>query len=142
MTKGKVDGNGFSIAVNFTLTEITCHNTGKGNSQMPAKQSNADHALVDNIERMLASANIDTRAAVAALALPGRIRAFSPHYAALVPKDQARLSGLVHTQMCAGQVDSATGISAALAMNWCEARGLNYRLTRIGDIYKLERLLP
>lgn len=108
---------------------------------MSRKPNNADQTLVAEIEALLTGASTDTRAAVAALALPGRIRAFSPHYAALQPEDQRRLVNLVNRQMSTrAAVDSATGISAALALNWCEARDKNYRMTRCGDIYSFERL--
>lgn len=105
-----------------------------------SRQDNADHSLVSEIEAMLTHATTDTRAAVAALALPGRIRAFSPHYAALAPFDQNRLSVLVDRQLSTKcNVDSVTGISAALALNWCETRDRGYRLERRGDLYVFER---
>jgi hypothetical protein len=99
-----------------------------------------DETLVTRVEQMLASAHMDTRAAVAAACLPGRIRAFSPHYAALHHTEQSRLSELVaHAMRQRGFVDSATGITAALAVNWCESRGYNYVVTRVGEIYHVER---
>lgn len=103
---------------------------------------NIDRQILSQIEHMLSECNIDTRAAVAALALPGRIRAFSPHYAALAPKDQERLAAGVDKMMRErGDVCSATGITAALAINWCEARGKNYVVTRAGDDYMVEMML-
>ena len=100
-----------------------------------------DEKTVQAVEQMLTHTTVDTRAAVAAAALPGRIRAFSPHFAALRPDEQSRLARLVDTQMTGkGSVTSATGISAGLALNWCEARGHDYQVTRRGETYEVERL--
>lgn len=100
-----------------------------------------DQRILSEIEAMLACASTDTRAAVAALALPGRVLAFSPHHAALRPRDQTRLAELVEQTMSTrGFVDSATGISAALAMNWCERNNRSYCLKRRGDQYSVEIL--
>ena len=95
-----------------------------------------DEKTVQAVEQMLTHTTVDTRAA-----LPGRIRAFSPHFAALRPDEQSRLARLVDAQMTGkGSVTSATGISAGLALNWCEARGHDYQVTRRGETYEVERL--
>jgi hypothetical protein len=118
----------------FTPREVTT---------MPVKTSaDTDTRLVSEIEALLERASVGTRAAVAAACLPGRIRAFSPHYAALGHEEQSRLAASTKVMMATrGELISMTGITAAIAINWCEAEGRDYRIERHGEKYVVEVLL-
>lgn len=97
--------------------------------------SDIDAGLIEQVSR----ASDETRAEIAALVNRGKVRAFSPHFAVLGTPEQTRLSrGVAEMMRCRGEVISATGISAALAMNWAEAHGVNYTLTKRGETYVVQ----
>jgi hypothetical protein len=103
---------------------------------MTKQRPDIDMKIVAEIDRLLTGASTDTKAEIAARALPGRIRAFSPHFAALSPTTQQRLAESTATMMQGrGDVVSATGITAAIAINWCEAQGRDYTVARRGEKY-------
>ena len=74
-----------------------------------------------------------------------RVIAISPQMHTVSPMEQAKLRKVVRTAMSApgGSITSRTGMTAALAINWCEERGEPYVVTAIpGQGYCVQRSPP
>lgn len=62
-----------------------------------------------------------------------KIIAVSTRYATMKHGDQKAMLKIVNDTLSAGRtINSASGSTAALAINWCEARGIPWRCTAGG----------
>ena len=71
-----------------------------------------------------------------------RVMAISPKLHTMTPGSQAKLRRMVREIMSkpGGKIQSRNGMSAALAMTWCEERGEPYTLKAIpGAGYSIQR---